>query len=121
MKSCLATSWAPYGIRTLSKPEKMYTVKESNNPSCWLGPVWGISNYLTFSALLRYGFEKEAREMAEKTVLLFGRDIAACGEMHEYYDPDTGLGVINPGFQNWNLLALNMIAYLEGTSRVSEF
>ncbi len=115
------TFWAPYGIRTLSRLEKMYVIRKSGNPSCWLGPIWGISNYMTFSALVRYGYEKEAREIAEKTVLMFGQDIESCGELHEYYDPDTGLGVHNPGFQNWNLLSLNMIAFLKQRARIREF
>ncbi len=115
------TFWAPYGVRTLSKLEKMYVIKASGNPSCWLGPIWGISNYMVFSALLKYGFSDEAKELAVRTVEMFGSDIAECGEMHEYYDPDTGKPVINPGFQNWNLLSLNMIAYLDGKDRVIEF
>lgn len=115
------TFWAPYGVRTLSKLEKMYAVKESNNPSCWLGPIWGISNYMVFSGLLNYGFEKEAAELAEKTIMMFGRDIENCGEMHEYYDPESGAPIVNPGFQNWNLLSLNMIAFLDGKDRVCEF
>ncbi len=115
------TFWAPYGIRTLSKMEKMYVIKKTGNPSCWLGPIWGISNYMTFSALAKYGFSKEAAEIAEKTIMLFGEDIEKCGELHEYYDPETGVGVNNPGFQNWNLLALNMIAYLDKKERVIEF
>ena len=57
--------------------------------------------------------EKEAYELAVKTVNLFGRDIERCGEMHEYYNPETGEGINNPGFQNWNLLVLNMIDWLE--------
>lgn len=112
---------AAYGVRTLSKLEKMYVIKASGNPSCWLGPIWGISNYLVFSALAKYGFDEEARELTEKTVMLFGSDIASCGEMHEYYHPDSGEPVINPGFQNWNLLSLNMIAYLENRKRICEF
>ena len=43
------------------------------------------------------------------------------GEMHEYYHPDTGEGVNNSGFQSWNLLVNNMIAWLEGKQRVVEF
>ncbi len=99
---------APYGVRTLSKLEKMYSVIKSGNPSCWLGPVWGISNYMVFDGLQKYGYTSEACELAEKTLTLFGEDIKRCGEMHEYYDPESGIGVNNPGFQNWNLLALNM-------------
>lgn len=112
--------WAPFGVRTLSKYEKMYTVKASNNPSCWLGPVWGISNYLVFRGLLRYGYEDEAAALAEKTLALFGKDLQSSGVLHEYYDPETGAPVMNPGFQNWNLLAVNMGAWLQGEMPVSE-
>jgi len=102
----------PAGVRTLSKREKMYLIRTSGNPSCWLGPVWGASNYLTWRGLVRYGFEKEARELAEKTVLTFGRDMEKCGALHEYYEP-SGEPMLNPGFQNWNHLVLQMAAYLE--------
>ncbi len=113
--------WAAAGVRTLSKYEKMYQVVASGNPSCWLGPVWGISNYMVFRGLVNYGFDDVARELAEKTVNMFAADIAACGEMHEYYDPETAAPVINPGFQNWNLLAVNMQAWLDGKPHTVEF
>ena len=106
------TFYAPYGVRSLSKAEKMYRVIVSGNPSCWTGPIWGIANYMTFVGLFNYGYEKEAQELAEKTIILFGRDIEKYGKMHEYYDPDTGEGVHNLGFQSWNLLAVNMYNYL---------
>lgn len=109
------------GVRTLSKLEKMYQVVPSNNPSCWLGPVWGISNYLTFRGLLNYGYENEARELCEKTIRLFGEDMIKNGVMHEYYDPDSCEPVINPGFQNWNMLVLNMIYWYEGKQVIEEF
>lgn len=76
--------WAPYGVRTLSKYEKMYVIKPSGNPSCWLGPIWGISNYMVFH-------------------------------------PESGEPIINPGFQNWNLLSLNMLAWLKGENIMEEF
>ena len=100
--------WAPYGVRTLSKYEKMYIIKKSGNPSCWLGPVWGISNYLVFRGLVKYGFNSEARELAQKTQKLLEQDLAACGDLHEYYHPETGEPVMNGGFINWNILALTM-------------
>ena len=112
---------SPCGIRSLSKTEKMYTVKKSGNPSCWLGPIWGIANYMVFGGLLKYGYEKEAKEIVEKTVQLFGKDIESCGKMHEYYNPETGEPVNNMGFQSWNLLVCNMIAYLNGEKRIKEF
>ena len=113
--------WANFGIRTLAKYEKMYSLKATGNPSCWLGPIWGISNYFVFRGLINYGYEKEATELAEKTVRLFEQDIAAEGLLHEYYDPETGMPINNPGFQNWNLLALNMQAWLNKEHVVSEF
>lgn len=112
--------WAPYGVRTLSKYEKMYAVAASNNPSCWLGPVWGISNYLVFRGLLQYGYYDAAEELAEKTIRMLGEDLKNSGVMHEYYDPETGEPVINPGFQNWNLLSINMGAWLHGEAVASE-
>lgn len=111
---------APYGVRTLSKLEKMYNLRASGNPSTWLGPIWGISNYMTWSGLLGYGYEAEARELAEKTVRLFGSDLERHGALHEYYQPENGEPVLNRGFQNWNYLVLNMIAWLEGREPVRE-
>jgi len=115
------TFCSPWGVRSLAKTEKMFDVYEGGNPSCWLGAIWGISNYLVFRGLVDYGFEVEARSLAEKTVTLFGRDLEETGTLHEYYNDETGAPVIHPGFQNWNLLSLNMIAWLEGREVVREF
>lgn len=112
---------SPSGIRSLAKTEKMYTVKPSGNPSCWLGPIWGIANYMVFKGLLKYGYEKEAVELAQKTVEMFGKDIENCGKMHEYYSPETGEPVHNIGFQSWNFLVCNMIAYLDNKKVIEEF
>ena len=110
-----------YGVRTLSKMEKMYNLRTTNNPSNWQGPLWGISNYMVWRGLADYGLNKEARQLAEKTVALFGEDLKKNGALHEYYDPDTGEPIMNPGFQNWNYLVLNMVAWLEGRAVVREF
>lgn len=107
------TFHAPYGVRTLSKMEKMYAIIKSGNPSCWLGPIWGISNYMVFDGLVKYGYIEEATDLAKKTITMFGKDIVENGELHEYYDPETGIGVNNPGFQNWNLLSINMFEWLK--------
>jgi putative isomerase len=112
---------APVGIRTLSPLEKMYYAGASGNPSSWLGPVWIVSNYMTFQGLLHYGFEDEARELAAKTVVLLGQDIRQSGAMHEYYLPSNGQPLLNKGFLNWNCLVLNMLAWLEGKPMVAEF
>lgn len=112
---------AAAGVRTLSKLEKMYSMRASANPSNWRGPVWGISNYMVFKGLVDYGFDEEAEELAHKTIWLFGRDFEKSGALHEYYEPETGEPLLNKGFQNWNYLVLNMAAWLEGKPVVSEF
>ena len=115
------TFMSNYGVRSLSKLEQMYLVVESNNPSCWLGPVWGISNYMCFKGLLNYGYENEAKILAEKLITLFGKDIKKCGQMHEYYDGETGEGISNEGFQSWDMLINNICAWYEKRETISEF
>ena len=102
-----------YGIATLAKDEKMFNLEATNNPSNWLGPVWLVANYVVFKAMLRYGYRAEAEEICENSLKLLGRDLEKTGCMHEYYDPYTGEPVMNGGFINWNLLAVNMVDDLE--------
>lgn len=111
---------APFGVRSLSKMEKMYSVRASGNPSNWLGPIWGITNYMVYRGLVDYKFNVEARELAYKTIRLFGRDFEKNGALHEYYEPEQGTPVLNKGFQNWNYLVMNMIAWLEKRAVVRE-
>ena len=112
---------APAGVRSLSPLEKMYDLRASGNPSSWNGPIWINVNYLVFRGLIKYGYKAEARELAEKTILLLGRDYERFGALHEYYLPENGEPVLNKGFQNWNLLVLNMMAWLDGKPVVAEF
>lgn len=109
------------GVRSLSRLEKMYDLRATNNPSNWRGPVWGVSNYLIFSGLVKYGMDADAKALAEKTVRLFGRDLEVNGCLHEYYHPDTGMPLMTHGFQNWNYLVLNMIAWLENRRFLDTF
>lgn len=111
----------PAGIRSLSPLEKMYDTRASGNPSSWLGPIWINVNYLVFKGLVNYGYTEEAKELAEKTIILLGYDFERYGALHEYYLPDNGAPVLNKGFQNWNFLVLNMAAWLDGKEFVSEF
>ncbi|MCF7838302.1 MAG: glycoside hydrolase family 37 [Candidatus Marinimicrobia bacterium] len=115
------TFGAPFGVRTLSKMEKMYNLRASGNPSSWLGPLWGIANYMSFRGFVRYGQDEAARDLCEKTIKLFGQDLEKTGALHEYYQPENGEPILNWGFQNWNYLVLNMIAWLEGRQVIEEF
>ncbi len=110
-----------YGIRSLSRLEKMYANWPSGNPSCWLGPLWGIANYLCVRGLINYGYTDQARELVRTLAGLYGGDIVESGQMHEYYHPDTGEGINGPGFQSWNLLMNNLLAWYDGHPAVQEF
>lgn len=116
-----ATFSSPSGIRSLSCDERMYDLSATNNPSNWLGPIWIIVQYIVFRGLMRYGYHDSARSLAEKTIALLGRDIEKSGTLHEYYVPENGEPVMNGGFLNWNLLAVNMADELEGKPSLDRF
>ena len=67
-----------------------------------------------FAALLNYGYRMEAEIMYKRTMRLLGEDLEKTGCLHEYYNPFNGEPVMNGGFINWNILALNMADELEG-------
>jgi putative isomerase len=100
---------ARWGVRSLSSRESMYSMASSGNPSNWLGPVWIIVNYFAWKGLQRYGFQKEAAALADKTIALLASDLKVNGSLNEYYHPDTGAALSHKGFMDWNLLVLEMI------------
>lgn len=102
-----------YGVCTLAKDEKMFNLAPTNNPSNWLGPIWLVANYVVFRGLLNYGYRREAERMCERSVRLLAGDLEKTGSLHEFYDPFTGAPIMNGGFINWNILALNMLRELD--------
>jgi putative isomerase len=112
---------SPFGIRSLARDEKMYNLTATNNPSNWLGPIWIIVNYIVFRGLLNYGYIDEAKLLCEQTLELLGNDLRKTGTLHEYYVPETGEPVMNGGFINWNILALNMVDELKGNPSVNRY
>ncbi|MDO5574531.1 MAG: trehalase family glycosidase [bacterium] len=106
------TFYSDYGIATLAKDEKMFSLEATNNPSNWLGGIWLVANYVVFKGMLNYGYREAARQICQNSLTLLGRDLEETGSLHEYYDPFTGKAVMNGGFINWNILVLNMISEL---------
>ena len=115
------TFFSPGGIRSLSKDEKMYNLEPTGNPSNWLGPIWIIAQYAVFRGLMNYGYRAEAEELCKRTLSLLGDDLRKTGDLHEYYNPETREPIMNPGFVNWNVLALNMADELEGKPSPARF
>lgn len=116
-----ATFASPYGIRTLARDEKMYNLEATNNPSNWLGGIWVVASYVVFRGLVNYGYRAEAERLCEQTVKLLDQDLQRTGDLHEYYVPETGSPVMNPGFLNWNMLAVNMVSELETGQSVFDY
>jgi putative isomerase len=97
------------GVRSLSSKESMYCMDFSSNPSNWLGPLWIIVNYFVWKGLKDFGFQDEARDLADKTLRLLSTDLATNGSLNEYYHPDTGMALSHKGFMDWNLLVTEMM------------
>lgn len=96
--------WSDYGLRSMAKNEPLYNTAESSNPSNWQGPVWVVSNYIMYVGLKNYGYDDEAKKLAENLVNTLYADYKECGAFHEYWNPETGKSTIKKGFMNWNAL-----------------
>ena len=103
--------WSRFGVRTLAANDSEYNNKNIVKPfSNWQGPIWLVFNYICMQGLLRYGFQKEAIELAQKTIKLILDDISATGGMHENYHADTGQPLAAQNKVSWNLLTGNMLS-----------
>ncbi|MCC7197677.1 hypothetical protein IT413_05820 [Candidatus Peregrinibacteria bacterium] len=105
---------SPYGIRTQSKDHAGYNNVNMIKPySNWQGPIWPIATYIYVQSLMNYGYEKEAREIAEKVIKLCIQDIQKSGGMHENYDAETGEPLAAPNFVSWNLLLVDVLNQID--------
>ena len=106
--------WTPFGIRTLSADERMYSPNSGRqgNPSNWLGPIWIIPCYIIWDGLKRYGYNDIAKDLAERILDTAIRDFEKNRCLHEHYSPATGDGQVAPGFVSWNLLLSIMLSDL---------
>ena len=103
--------WLPYPVATYAKIEPDFY--EGTGPrgrsgrfGCnWRGSTWIPSNYMIFHGLLRYGYDKVAQRLADKT---FQMALMKNPVTREYYNSETGAGYgMNP-FWGWSSLAYSM-------------
>jgi putative isomerase len=66
----------------------------------WRGPVWLDQAYFGVEALRRYGYGREADDMARRLVLN-AKGLAQQAPIFENYDPLTGQGYQSPNF-SWS-------------------
>lgn len=111
---------SPYGFRSLSKSDPAFNNQAIITPySNWRGPIWINAAYMHWLALRRYGFHREAADLATSLAHILARDIDRWRSMHEDYNSETGDGLAptpaqSPGgrfagFVGWNLLAQDML------------
>ncbi len=97
--------WLPYPIATYAKTEPDFYEGTTKGECNWRGNTWIPANYMIFHGLLKYGYEKEASELADKTYSLAMDKNAVT---REYYDSENGQGYgMNP-FWGWSSLAYVM-------------
>jgi len=97
--------WLPYPAATYAMTEPDFYEGTTKGECNWRGNTWIPSNYMIFHGLLRYGYDKEARELADKT---YEMALDKNSVTREYYDSQTGQGYgMNP-FWGWSSLAYAM-------------
>lgn len=80
--------------------------------SNWQGPMWVLPNALAVKALLGYGYEGQARELASRIVKCLAESIEKHGTLYENYDAESGSPLWAPQFMSWNILALDLVHLL---------
>lgn len=95
------TFYAPFGIRTTSAKEEAY--RPHADDFSWRGPSWMAQHWFIYKGLKRYGFEKEAADIRQKSIALLEKS-----GFRECFDPETGDGFGARGF-TWGSLVLDMI------------
>lgn len=104
-----ARFWGPRPI-----PASPYDAPASADRVYWRGRVWPPMVYLTWEGLRRYGFDAEARELADRAWAMFA-DGWADRRCLENLDPDGPDGDHGPDvddFYTWGAL-LPLVAHLE--------
>jgi putative isomerase len=120
-----------YGLRSLSKSEITYNTSKKDMMyihseqrrwvvSNWQGPVWLISNWIITHGLARYGYTKEAVDIAKRVMKSLERDMERSGGLHENYNPETGDSLWAPNFGSWNFLVPSWIDSLHQQPKEGE-
>jgi neutral trehalase len=97
--------WLAYPVATYAKTEPDFYEGTTKGECNWRGNSWIPSNYMIFHGLIKYGYDKEARELADRTYKMV---LDMNPVTREYYDSETGQGYgMNP-FWGWSSLGYIM-------------
>lgn len=79
--------WRRYGVPTLAANDPHYTPFVDG--CCrWNGPIWLLWDYMLLNGLQNYGFNKEAKQLADKMMLAVQTQLKCNHRFWESYSPD---------------------------------
>jgi glycogen debranching enzyme len=90
--------WTPYPIPSVATDEPTFD-PDFKEKLIWRGPTWINTNWYIVIGLLRHGYQREAHELAKRTITLVEQE-----GFREFYQPFTGKGIRVPHF-GWSTLA----------------
>ena len=100
--------WTPYPVASYAKTEPDYYQGVVARECNWRGSTWAPANYMIFHGLMNYGFQAEARELANR---LFRMALDVNPATREFYNAETGAGLGQTQF--WGFSALYYVMPLE--------
>lgn len=107
--------WSPYGLRSLSKSDKLFGTGENY----WRGPIWININYLALQRLLDFARipgpnQKQARQiyydLRKNVVENIYKEWKRTGFAWEQYNDETGEGQRTKHFLGWTSLVVKIMA-----------
>ncbi|MCB2220842.1 MAG: hypothetical protein KQI35_10650 [Bacteroidetes bacterium] len=79
--------WRKFGVPTLAADDEWFSPYVDY--CCkWNGPVWLLWDYMVYDGLKKYGFNKEASELADKMILAVTTQLSKNHNYWESYSPD---------------------------------
>jgi len=108
----------PAGLASVAASEYLYNQAKRGlygraEVSNWQGPVWVIPNVLAVRGLLKYGYKKEAEEIALRILNTLAKGLDSHGTMYENYNAETSAPLWAPNFMSWNVLSLELLELVE--------
>ena len=96
----------PYPVPTVALNEPTFLPSPpiiAAEPIIWRGPTWINTNWYLVKGLRKHGFEKEAKNLVEKSV-----DLIKKSGYREFFNPFTGEGYGAKDF-GWSTLIIDMV------------
>jgi len=90
--------WGDYVLPTISRNDPRFPEQQY-----WRGTIWPPMNYLVYQGIKRYGFDRIAGELAQRSVALFLKSWEEYQLCRENYDSRTGEGG-GQRYQSWGPL-----------------